>query len=210
MKKGIKIVLIILFLAIILFVGNIIRKACIIKNYINESEEYSKVTNFYKKMETADGIIDEYWRKDNIILYKQTSNSGTKIIYKDITSNTAWIFNNTIKENGEVTKSAKEVSEEDVSNILIASLQNSEISAKNFWDYVTIAFTTKVKSTEYNGVKCYEIYIEDTWKIYVNKDNFLMIGEVNGDMVFENIEYSLNTVTEEDVRLPVFSEYVIE
>ena len=78
-----KILFFIIFIIIISFIGNLARKTYIIYKYDKQMKEYSQITNFHQKYKICNNIEIETWRKDNISLYKRSSEDGTRLIYKD-------------------------------------------------------------------------------------------------------------------------------
>ena len=76
-KKIKKIVLIIVLIIVCIFLFNLGRKVCILSKYSNKSNEYSKITNYYKKADykntkSEEDATTEFWRKDNLGFLKRT------------------------------------------------------------------------------------------------------------------------------------------
>lgn len=62
-------------------------------------KEYSQITNFHQKYKISNNIDIETWRKDNISLYKRSSEDDTRLIYNDYNQNIGWIISD-IQING--------------------------------------------------------------------------------------------------------------
>ena len=80
-KKLIAIVLIIILIVAGIFLINLGRKVIILSRYADKSNEYSKITNFYRKATPEEGVITELWRKGDLGLLKRTSKDDVKMIY---------------------------------------------------------------------------------------------------------------------------------
>lgn len=207
-KKVIKYIAIIVAIILILFIGNIIRKTYIIIKFEQKSEEYAKIDNFYKKNKIEDNAIAEIWRKGNVSIYKRTSEDGIRMIYRNLDERVGWIIVDT-KMGDEVNKSAAKVKEDELQYLIAGNVSNGGIGLENLWQKIQFAFMSSIKIKDFYGIKCYEIKLADNWEIYVNKDNYLCIGEINGSLDTGLIEYRLNEVTDEDVKLPDLSGFEI-
>ena len=82
------------------------------------------------------------------------------------------------------------------------TLAIASCNVDNFWQALTIALSSKITTEELNDIESYKIFIEDDWQIFVSKDNFLTIREINGSTDTGFIEYKLNQVTDEEIKLP--------
>ena len=208
-KKILKYVVIILVIILILFLGNIIRKTYIISRYKEQSQEYSQITNFYKKYKENNYSTVEIWRKDNVILYKRTSDDGIRMIYNNLDENIRWIINDT-KIEDTVNKTALKIEEkEELDNLFADDLLDNEIDANNIWEYINLAFKCSITSKDYSGIGCYEINYQDKLLQYINKENYLCVRTLSGDNDTGLIEYRLNDITEEEVALPDMSNFEI-
>ena len=200
---------IILVIILILFIGNIIRKTYIISKYKEQSQEYSKVTNFYKKYKEDNESTIEVWRKDNISLYKRTSRDGVKIVYNNLDEKIGWVITDT-KEGDIANKTALKINENELANLYTATLLDNEIDANNLGQFIKAAFMCTIFTKDYCGVNCYEINFRDELLQYINKENYLCIGILTGDTDTGLIEYKINEVTDEDVKLPDLSNFEIQ
>lgn len=201
---------IILVIILMLFIWNTIRKTYIISKYKEQSQEYSKITNFYKKYNEDENSTVEIWRKDNIFVYKRTSEDGIRMIYNNLDEKIGWVINDT-KTGDTVNKTAVKVKERELDNLIfINNVVSNEIQANNLGQYIKIAFMCSISSKDYYGVKCFEINFRNEVLQYINKENYLCIREINGSTDTGLMEYKLNDVTDEDVKLPDLSNFEIK
>lgn len=207
-KKIIKYIVIIVVIILILFAGNIIRKTYIIAKYEEKSEEYEKIDNFYRKNKVEDNATAEIWRKGNISIYKRTSEDGIRMIYRNLDEKVGWIIVDT-KKGEEVNKSAVKIKEDNLQYLIAGSVSNGGVGLETIWQKVRFAFMSSIITKDYCGIKCYEIKFTNGWKHYVNKENYICVCEVNGSMDTGLIEYRINEVTDEDVKLPDLSGFEI-
>jgi len=207
-KKIIKYIAIIVAIILILFVGNIIRKTYIIAKYEEKSQEYEKIDNFYRKNQLEDNATAEIWRKSNVSIYKRTSEDGLRMIYRNLDEKVGWIIVDT-KTGDEVNKTAVKIKEDELDGLIGGSVSNGGVGLETIWQKIQFAFMSSITTKDFYGIKCYEIKFADDWKHYVNKDNYICIGEVNGSINTGLIEYRLYEVMDEEVKLPDLSGYEI-
>ncbi len=204
-----KYVVIILSIILVLFVGNIIRKTYIISKWNEKSQEYSKITNFYKKYKEDNESTVEIWKKDNISLYKRTSKDGVRIIYNNIDEKIGWLINDT-KTGDEINKVAIRINENELDNLYTANLLDNEIDINNLGQAIKAAFMCSITSENYFGAKCYKINFQNELTQYINKENYLCIGTVTDHTDTGLIEYKINEVKDEEVKLPDLSNFEIK
>ena len=195
-----KIIVIILIIACI-FLFNLGRKVCILSKYSNKSNEYSKITNFYRKTNLEEGVTTEFWRKDNLGFLKRTSKDDVKMIYYGEDYN--WIVVDS-KEG----KTAVKMNKEGV-GIEAQTLPTETLHMEKFWDKIKVAFMSKISTEKLNDIECYKIDINSEWQLFINKDNLLVIREINGSTDTGIIEYKINEVRDEDVLMPNLAGYTI-
>ena len=196
-----KIILIICLLIALLFLLNLGRKVFIISKYSEEYNKYIEITNFYKKTNPEEGIITEFWRKDNNGLLKRTSNEDVKYIYYGEDYN--WIIVDS-KNSKTAVKMNKEGEGIEVNNLTTGTLYMEKL-----WDKIKIALTSSISTEEVNNLECYKLKINKEWQMFINKDNFLVMREINGSTDTGIIEYKINEVTDEDVSMPNLDGYTI-
>ncbi|MBR3002167.1 MAG: hypothetical protein IKF38_01150 [Clostridia bacterium] len=200
-KKIIIITLSIVLIIACIFLFDLVRKVVILSNYADKCNEYSKVTNFYRKANPEDGVTTEFWRKDDLGLLKRTSKDDIKMVYYGKDYN--WI----IVENKD-SKTAVKMNKEGI-GIEAQILPTGTLNMGNLWDKVKMAFSSKITTEYLDGIECYKIYTNEDWQIFINKNNLLYIREINGSTDTGIIEYKLNEVKDEDVMLPNLTGYTI-
>ena len=196
-----KIILIICLVIVLLFLLNLVRKVYILSKYSEEYNKYIEITNFYKKTNPEEGIITEFWRKDNNGLLKRTSNEDVKYIYYGEDYN--WIIVDS-KDSKTAVKMNREGEGIEVNNLTTGTLY-----MENLWDKIKIALTSSISTEEVNNIECYKLKINKEWQMFINKDNFLVMREINGSTDTGVIEYKINEVTDEDISMPNLEGYTI-
>ena len=200
-KKIIAIFLIIALIIACIFLFNLGRKVCILSKYSNKSNEYAKITNFYKKTNSEEGVTTEFWRKDNLGFLKRTSKDDIKMIYYGEDYN--WIV-----VDSKDGKTAVKMNKEGI-GIEAQTLTTETLYMEKFWDKIKVAFTSKISTEKLNDIECYKIDINSEWQLFISKDNLLVMREINGSTDTGIIEYKLNEVRDEDVLMPNLAGYTI-
>ena len=200
-KKIIAIVLIIVLIIACIFLVNLGRKVYILSKYSDKCNEYSKITNFYKKTNPEQDVKTEFWRKDNLGFLKRTSKDDVKMIYYGEDYN--WI----IVDNKD-GKTAVKMNKEGI-GIEAQTLPTETLNMEKFWDIIKVAFTSKISTEKLNNIECYKIFVNDEWQLFINKDNLLVMREINGSTDTGIIEYKINEVRDEDVLMPNLAGYTI-
>lgn len=198
-KKILKMIFIIILIIVIIFLINLFRKAIIINEYAKRLDEYQKQTNFYAKFQT-DKDIQEMWRKDNIGITKYTSENDIRTIYA--TSNETWMIFN--------SKKIAQKFENQNAGAFLPIIEGATLYTDNFGQALQIALKSQITSENINGQDCYKIYIDEDFQVFINKENYLKIKEINSGSTRELIEYSFGTVKDDDVKMPNLDEYEIE
>ena len=200
-KRIILIVLIIVSIIALILLIDLGRKVYILSKYSDKSKEYSSITNFYRKTNSEDGVITEFWRKENLGFLKRTSKDDTKMIYYG--ENYNWII-----IDSKDSKTAVKMNKEGI-GIEAQTLAAETLYIENLWNKVKMAFLSKITTEKLNNIECYKIYLKDDWQIFVNKKDLLVMREINGSTDTGLIEYKLNEVRDEDVLMPNLAGYTI-
>ena len=200
-KKIIIIILIVLLIVACIFLISLGRKVIILSKYADKCDEYSKITNFYKKTNPEQDVITEFWRKENLGFLKRTSKDNIKMIYYGEDYN--WIIVD--DKNG---KTAVKMLKEGA-GIEAQTLSTGTLYMDNLWDKIKLAFMSKITIEKVNDIECYKIYINDEWQLLINKQNLLLMREINGSTDTGIIEYKMNEVRDEDVLMPNLAGYTI-
>lgn len=200
-KKIIAIVLIIVLIIACIFLVNLGRKVYILSKYSDKCDEYSKITNFYKKTNPEQDVTTEFWRNGNLGLLKRTSKDDVKMIYYGEDYN--WI----IVDNKDGKTAVKMIKEG--AGIETQTLPTETLSMGNLWDKIRMAFISKITTEKVNNVECYKISANGEWQVFVNKNDLLVMREINGSTDTGIIEYKINDVRDEDVLMPNLAGYTI-
>lgn len=202
MKK--KVTLLVVFVVIVLIFAsfaNLARKTYIIAKYCKESEKYTISTNFYKKTTDEDSTT-EIWRKGNIATLKRTTSTSENIIHWG--EYEVWLFNTTNSDN-EIKKIAVKLEGD---SEIFPTLIGDYIKGENLIDYIKIALKCKITIEKTNDIECYKIVIDDNIEEYINKED-LKIVKIKEGNITNNIEYKIDIVKDEDVKVPNINEYTI-
>ena len=200
-KNLLAIVLIIVLIMTCIFLVNLGRKVYILSRYSDKCKEYSKITNYYKKSHPEQDVTTEFCRKNNLGYFKRTSKDDVKMIYYGEDYN--WII---VKNKNE--KTAVKMNKESA-GIETQTLPTETLYMDSLWNKIQMAFISKITTERINEVECYKISVNKEWQIFVNKNNFLVMREINGSTDTGIIEYKINQVRDEDVLMPNLAEYII-
>ena len=190
-KKIIRIIIIIVLIIAIVFLLDLGRKVYILSKYSDKCNEYLQITNFYKKTNPEDGTTTEFWRKDNLGIFKRTSEDNIKMIYYGKDYN--WIM----------------IDNKDGNGIEIQTLPTQTLCMESFGDKIKMAFLSKITTEKFNNIDCYKIYLNKDWQLFINKNDLLVMKEINGSTDTGIIEYKINEVKDEEVSMPNLDGYTI-
>ena len=143
-KKMIIIILIAFLIVACIFLINLGRKVIILSKYADKCDEYSKITNFYKKTNPEQDVITEFWRKENLGFLKRTSKDDIKMIYYGEDYN--WIIVD--DQNG---KTAVKMLKEGA-GIEAQTLSTGTLYMDNLWDKIKLAFMSKITTETVNDM----------------------------------------------------------
>ena len=191
MKKILKMIGLVILIVLVVVMADLVSKTIIVSKIEKNVQQYDSTSNYYEKRKSNEGVELEIMRKENIFMAKQYKENRTTIIYKDISDNTGWLITTDIDENRETVKVATKYNPAD--NIIIPNDSGS-----------LIGITTE----KVNGEECYKI-TNGSSQTYFSKDTLLRKKVIMGNQETEIVEYTLDTVTDEDIKLPDLSEYEI-
>lgn len=206
-KKILKIVGLVILILLVVFGIDLMRKTIIISKIEKNVQYYDSTTNYYEKRKSNEGIELEIMRKDNIVMVKQYKENRTMIVYKDISNNIGYAMFTEIDENGKEVKTAIKYNNAD--NIMLPDSSERLIGRDDFWTCMRLAIRRSVTTEKANGEECYKIMDNMLEAYYFSKDTLLIKKITAGNIETDFIEYTLNTVTDEDIKLPDLSEYEI-
>lgn len=207
-KRILNLILVIMFIAFFVFLMIVIRNMSIIDRYTKKTAEYEQLTNFYAKYEDNYGTR-EIWRKDNIGLTKDTLENGTSIMYVNETE--SWNISDTTAEDGTQTKTAEKsnISEDERQSFLPAIDTTSLNIEEGFIGKLKAVFKIKISTEDVNGTLCYKFDIDENNTIYVNTTDFIKMKGTEDGETTELKEYKLNSVEDEDVKMPSLEGYEV-
>ena len=209
-KKVLILVVVILLILLTIFTIDAIRKFIILEQYSEAVASRMNCTNYYVKFVNNKGKNDEMtiemFRKGNIKIYRHTSPNGPiRTMYQE-DENDIIILTETLS--GE--KSGFKTN----SNIMPGynggdSYFSSIYEAGNWLNKFKLILDTKITTEKINGKECYRLYINDNLQVYVNKEDMVVIQDINGSSNFEYEKYSFDTVTDQSIKMPILEEYGI-
>ena len=207
-KKILIIILVIFFIALILFLANIIRKYVIMKDILQKVEKYNVYSSGHFK--TTSSYLDnsdltrtsEIYIKDKkyVMISEFDDASGHNKTSLFINGDKWEVFRET--PNGKTLQMME--SKENLERKNNFSFEefngDSEIISK--------AITSKISKTKYNGKECY--IIEDKQKeMYIDKDTGTVVKDIEGNHVQE-YEYEFNIEISDNIFIkPNIEEYKV-
>ena len=200
-KRIILIALIIVSIIALIFLIDLGRKVYILSKYSSKANEYSNITNFYKKTSPEEGVTTEFWRKENLGFLKRTSKDDIKMIHYGEDYN--WII-----VDSKDSKTAVKMVKEGI-GIEAQTLATESLYMENLWNKIQFAFLSKITTEKLNNIECYKISMNDDWQIFIDKNDLLVMREINGSTDTGLIEYKINEVRDEDVLMPNLAGYTI-
>ncbi len=206
MKKILKMIGLVILIVLVVVMADLVRKTIIVSKIEKNVQQYDSTSNYYEKRKSNEGVELEIMRKENIFMAKQYKENRTTIIYKDISDNTGWLITTDIDENRETVKVATKYNPAD--NIIIPNDSGSLIGTNELWLCIYYAASISITTEKVNGEECYKI-TNGSSQTYFSKDTLLRKKVIMGNQETEIVEYTLDTVTDEDIKLPDLSEYEI-
>ena len=222
MELWLKIVIVIIILLFIFLIATF-KKFLILKQVVSQYEEDKKSTNYYSKSCTIDGEITELWIYNNIKMLKytfiQSDQLVQKMLYINPETDETWIIVENAKQKIAVKLKYSE------NNIMISSagVDPAMPEMNDNWRLLQMAVITDIQSVRWNGKDAYHIsfnFVEnEEYGMWINKEDYRVIGRINGtitdneDNTYTNIiDYvsKYGSVTEEDVKLPDLTGYIIK
>ena len=189
--KKILIVLCIIIVVLAIVVG--IRYS-IITDICTKYENTGKRENYYYRAETKDTEI-ELWRKGNLAKMVTRQVNGDGVI-------TFWKNSDTNQQVTVFGEPAEKYNDESDTIIL------DRMPASSFYvDQPEIRFLFAINpmiyigTDNYNGKDCYVLSMEDN-KDYIEKETGIILYGESGNNEYRKINYSIGTVTDEQVKKP--------
>lgn len=213
-KKVLKIIGIIVLIAFIIFLVHTIRNYIIITNLQNKISKYSDSTNYYTKFITTENngtiVTMQYYKKDDkqvVFLERNLNGEITKISMYD---------------NGKRTDTFTETKDSKIAN-----LDNGTLISVNIYNFLETdnnlqtligSMCAKIKTTEYDGKKCYVINdflspmalsgIEKN-EVYIEKETGLYLKSII-DSTTTKREFEFDNVDDSIFVEPDIGQYTLE
>ena len=185
-------ILLIAIISILAFLAFTIREMITLKNlnikvaqFVNNNEHYEKIINDSGNTTT---ITEYYCKGDNAVLF----------------------LNTTLKDTGETRKLTNYFKGDKVNSYIesgedkIALLNTNGIPSKvmirqvdagnNLWELFLISLATSIRSEECNGKDCYVLSLGENSKTYIDKETGLTLKAIEGTVVDENGNESVQTM----------------
>lgn len=209
-------ILFLIFMLLVLFAMNTIRKYCILKQYTElyeDCENYKGISYTYKGDSVS--IVETYYKQGKTLsTYKD--NDKKSVFYENQLTNTSIMKNDV---NG--IKTAK-IDENNKIIPIKAKINKNEIffTKNDFWTNAYIAAGLKISTKKCNGRNCYLIeYPLSSTSVYIDKENFLLTRVENGETyINDNIKvtrvtdyfWEIGTVKDSQVEKPDLDGYEIK
>lgn len=217
--NGLRVIGIILFILVAIFIGNTIRKFYILNTYTVATSIYKEKDNYKKTITqsngTKDGVqftIQGYKKGDKTLVTSMLSGERKLVSYYDAQTKESIVK---IDSNGDKVAIVKQ--DEDMSpapSIDITGWYTTDSAWLNF----LMALQSKITSEECNGKQCYKIEINGA-KIWIDKETHLDTKTINGYTKnsqgvetpnIQDYEYEFDTVTDEQVKKPDITGYKVQ
>ena len=185
-------ILLIAIISILAFLAFTIREMITLKNlnikvaqFVNNNEHYEKIINDSGNTTT---ITEYYCKGDNAVLFLNTTLKATGETRK-LTNYFKGDKVNSYIESGE-DKIALLNTNGIPSKVMIRQVD----SGNNLWELFLISLATSIRSEECNGKDCYVLSLGENSKTYIDKETGLILKAVEGTVVDENGNESVQTM----------------
>lgn len=185
-------ILLIAIIAILAFLAFTIREMITLKNlnkkvaqYVNNNEHYEKIINDSGNTTT---ITEYYCKGNNAVLFLNTTLKATGETRK---------LTNYFK--GDKVNSYIESGEDKIAllntNVVPSKVMIRQVDAgNNLWELFLMSLATSIRSEECNGKDCYVLSLGENSKTYIDKETGLTLKAVEGTVVDENGNESVQTM----------------
>lgn len=195
------VVIFILAIILVLFLV-VIRRFIIYSNLEKVSKEKTNRNNFYCEMSSIyDGNVEFkyqiYYKDKKMLMNEIAHNNSYNVIYYIGDRETIQILEQNDIKKIEINKTFLPIGQIDVFNFYTYVMKNV--------NKYKLALTTKIETENYNEIECYVIEPEENWKLWINKENGVVIKEIKDGNIIE-YNYKFNIVTDEDIVRPDVNE----
>lgn len=214
--NGLRVIGIVLFILVAIFIGNTIRKYYVFNTYMLATNEYETKDNF-KKVQTRyrnnvpDVVVTGYQKEDKTLIKTAIENKTALVRYYDK------------KTKEEITK--YEARQEKVATVEKEKQPTQELQVVGFygemsaWSNLLQALRSTIISENYKGKECYKITRDGELELWIEKATGLVIKMSSGyvkhsdgsiESLYYEMDYEFGTVTDEDVAKPDLKGYKIQ
>jgi len=185
-------ILLIAIISILAFLAFTIREMITLKNlnikvaqFVNNNEHYEKIINDSGNTTT---ITEYYCKGDNAVLFLNTTLNSTGETRK---------LTNYFK--GDKVNSYIESGEDKIAllntNGIPSKVMIRQVDAgNNLWELFLMSLATSIRSEECNGKDCYVLSLGENSKTYIDKETGLTLKAIEGTVVDENGNESVQTM----------------
>lgn len=198
-KKSIVLIITVIILILLIFLSINFFKFNKIYNKIKENYN---ITNFkYSEINNSNIGKNEIVRRDDTIICKVYSEENIHIFTFYYNGEDTYIFH-------EINKKYTKESGNSINGnkYLYKKLEFSEDDL-GFLGKLKMFISTKISNEEKDGIESYHIvrkHENEKYEYYINSDDYLPISS---DITSQYTDYEINTITNEDVKMPNIDEY---
>lgn len=204
---GLKIVLIPIIIAIVLFLIHYLRNYIIVSKIFNERAKYKDVTNYSycnTQNEGEDAVKTEYYKKDNTaVIFIKNRNF---LVWSNKDLNQSIILN---YDKMEAIVSPDVFLEGTIDSTPVDNGVAVLGGVKDAQMYKGFSFVYFITSEKINGVDCYKVSIGKE-KAWYSKENGMLVKYINGSLNADYSDWKFNEVKDEDVARPNLMGFTIE
>lgn len=204
---GLKIVLILIIIAIVLFLVHYLRNYIIVSKIFNERAKYKDVTNYSycnTQNEGEDAVKTEYYKKDNTaVIFIKNKNF---LVWSNKDLNQSIILNydkmEAIVRPDVFLEGTIDSTPVDNGVAVLGMLKDAQM-------YKGFSFVYFITSEKINGVDCYKVSIGKE-KAWYSKENGMLVKYINGSLDADYSDWKFNEVKDEDVARPNLMGFSVE
>ena len=199
MKIKTKLIIILIIVILLCVIGYFARKVIIFNNYRLAQEKFSKIDNFYIRTVEENGMTDTFRGANKALIMNYNKYGSDTMIYTDEKESTTY---STFDLGPMGVQKTAMVSPRYQDDDMLPILTDDSFVLKDFSEAFKAAFKYKISNVNVDAFKCYEFKIDDHFSIYVNRKDYFKIREDNYSLVNTVTEYSIGSVTDEEIMKP--------
>ena len=203
-KNKLKFLRITLLLIFVVFIILTLRKFIIMTNLEKNSEGFKNVNNYYTERYSLQGStvnIVKAYKKYNVVL---STYSTYGINIDEIRRLT--IYKSENEKLGIIQSGEHKIA--DLSGNILGGLEDIHtysLYEMNLFSKLLLSTFTHISSDKLNGRECYYIEQAKGWKLWVDKENGLILREANASIITD-YSYKFDIVTDENIEKPDISD----